>query len=93
MAVPLMSRRSGKTAAQEKDVVKDAADDTLLKTFAILTHRLHAADRGATAAAPLLREQRGHVETEILERMSRGAERAHTTHVPAPCRAIPEEGL
>jgi hypothetical protein len=70
-----------------------ASDEGLLKTFAILTHRLHVADRERTAAAPLLREQRGYVETEILERMSRGAERAHTTHVPAPCRAIPEEGL
>ena len=73
--------------------LRATSDEGLLKTFAILTHRLHVADRERTAAAPLLREQRGHVEAEILERMSRGAERAHTTHVPAPCRAIPEEGL
>lgn len=75
------------------NVVRRASDDILLKTFAALTHRLHVADREHTAAAPILREQRGHVETEILERMARGVERAHTTDVPAPSRAIPEEGL
>jgi hypothetical protein len=73
--------------------LRHTSDEGLLKTFAVLTHRLHAADRGHTAAAPLLREQRRLVQVEILERMARGAERAHTTHVPAPCRAIPEEGL
>lgn len=74
-------------------IVKRASDDILLKTFAALTHRLHVADREHTAAAPILREQRGHVEAEILERMARGAEGAHTTGVPPRRRAIPEEGL
>ena len=76
-----------------EQIVKRASDDTLLKTFAALTHRLHVADREHTPNALTLRVQRNEVEAEILERMARGAEGAHTTHVPAPSRAIPEEGL
>lgn len=53
--------------------LREARDEVLLKTFAALTHRLHVADRtkGPDAAVHALdlREQRHHVENEILRRM------------------------
>lgn len=69
-----IARRSGKTAAQEDEVeqaLRRTSDEGLLKTFAALTHRLHAADRKTehAALALSLRSQRDRVEQEILRRM------------------------
>jgi hypothetical protein len=46
--------------------LRESADETLLNAYAPLTHRLHAACPGDAAG---LREQRDHVEAEILHRM------------------------
>jgi hypothetical protein len=72
-----LARRSGKTAAQEVEVaeaLRRTSNEGLLKTFAALTHRLHAADRKAEHAALALdiRAQRDRVEQEILRRMTNG---------------------
>lgn len=48
------------------------ADEGLLRTFAALTHRMHAARRGDSRHADL-REQRDAVQAEILRRMAGGA--------------------
>ena len=68
-----MSRRAGKTAAQEQAVLlRETSDEGLLKTFAALTHRLHVADRKPEhlALAADLRAQRDIVQAEILRRMT-----------------------
>jgi hypothetical protein len=62
----------GKETHDEAEVMlRHASDVSLLRTFAALTHRLHVADHGRTAAAPIIRSQRDRVEAEILGRMRR----------------------
>lgn len=55
------------------------SDEGLLRTFAALTHRLHAVGRMRSAqsksVASSVREQRDRVQGEILERMGRLPER------------------
>jgi hypothetical protein len=54
----------------------ETADENLLRAFAALTHRLHAADRAKGPDAALLaldiRVQRDRVQEEILRRMKHG---------------------
>lgn len=54
-------------------VLRRTSDEALLRAFAVLTHRLHVADRkkGQEAAvlAMDLRHQRNRVQVEILRRM------------------------
>ena len=52
-------------------LLRRARNETLLKTFAALTHRLHVADRNSEqrALASDLRAQRDIVQEEILRRM------------------------
>jgi hypothetical protein len=58
---------------EAEEALHRTADENLLRAFAALTHRLHAADRGKTPDAALLaldiRMQRDRVEQEILRRM------------------------
>lgn len=64
--------REAVNEAEADVVLRHTSDVGLLKTFAVLTHRLHVADRKRTAAAPIIRQQRNHVESEILRRMANG---------------------
>lgn len=51
-------------------ILKRTSNGALLKTFAQLTHRIHAAQRKPDAVKELeLRGQRDRVELEILRRM------------------------
>jgi len=54
-------------------ILNRISNEGLLRTFAALTHRLHAVDRlrgpQATALALRVRSQRDRVEGEILRRM------------------------
>ncbi len=55
--------------------LRQTSDIGLLRTFAALTHRLHAADRKAKNSlhALTIRDQRDRVEAEILRRMEHDA--------------------
>lgn len=54
-------------------LLRRTSDEGLLRAFAVLTHRLHAADRKKGQEAEVLsmnlRHQRNRVQVEILRRM------------------------
>lgn len=57
-----------------EETLRHTSDVGLLRTFAALTHRLHAADRKSEQSlrALTIRGQRDRVEAEILRRMGGG---------------------
>jgi hypothetical protein len=64
-SLPVRDRTEDKAGAMN---FEEYSDETLLKTFAALTHQIHA-DSGHISPARLKRDE---VEAEILRRMKEG---------------------
>ena len=71
LASRLLEEQASRLRGQATRALHRTSDEGLLKAFAVLTHRLHAADRkkGQEELAMDIRSQRDRVQAEILKRM------------------------